>query len=73
MLVLMRKPGESIVIDAEIAVEVLEVVGNRVRIGIQAPGGVTILRDELLLGDAPDRYSDRRDSQSRSVASGFPG
>jgi carbon storage regulator CsrA len=31
---------------------VLEVQGNRVRIGIQAPQGVTILREELLTGRA---------------------
>jgi carbon storage regulator len=50
MLVLTRKAGERIVIDDNIVVEVLEVQGNRVRIGIQAPQGVTILRQELLLG-----------------------
>jgi len=48
MLVLTRKAGERIVIDDSIVVEVLEVQGNRVRIGIQAPQGVTILRQELL-------------------------
>jgi carbon storage regulator len=48
MLVLTRKAGERIVIDDSIVVEVLEVQGNRVRLGIQAPQGVTILREELL-------------------------
>lgn len=50
MLVLTRKAGERIMIDNSIVVEVLEVQGNRVRIGIQAPQGVTILRQELLVG-----------------------
>ena len=50
MLVLTRKAGERIVIADDVVVEVLEVQGNRVRIGIQAPHGVTILREELLLG-----------------------
>jgi carbon storage regulator len=50
MLVLTRKAGERTVIDNDIVVEVLEVQGNRVRIGIQAPPGVTILRQELLTG-----------------------
>jgi carbon storage regulator len=50
MLVLTRKVSERIVIDGSIVVEVLEVQGNRVRIGIQAPPGVTILRRELLTG-----------------------
>ena len=50
MLVLTRKAGERIVIADNVVVEVLEVQGNRVRIGIQAPQGVTILREELLTG-----------------------
>ncbi len=50
MLVLTRKAGERIVIDGSIVVEVLEIQGNRVRIGIQAPSGVTILRQELIVG-----------------------
>lgn len=52
MLVLTRKAGERIVIADDVVVEVLEVQGNRVRIGIQAPHGVTILREELLTGKA---------------------
>jgi carbon storage regulator len=49
MLVLTRKVGERIVIDNRIVVEVLQVKGNRVRLGIEAPAGATILRQELLL------------------------
>jgi carbon storage regulator len=48
MLVLTRKAGERILIADNIVVEVLEVQGNRVRIGIQAPSGITILRQELV-------------------------
>ncbi len=58
MLVLTRKVGERIVIDNNITVEVLEVNGNRVRIGIQAPDGVTILRKELLLRDTAGTRGD---------------
>jgi carbon storage regulator len=50
MLVLTRKAGERIFIDGSIVVEVLEVRGNRVRIGIQAPQDMTILRQELSRG-----------------------
>jgi len=48
MLVLSRRVGERIVIDNRIVIEVLSVKGNRVRLGVQSPPGVTILRDELL-------------------------
>jgi carbon storage regulator len=47
MLVLSRKPGEKVVLGNNITVTVLEVVGNRVRIGIEAPEDVRILRGEL--------------------------
>lgn len=48
MLVLSRRIGERIVIDNEIVVEILQIQGNRVRLGIQAPPGSSILREELL-------------------------
>ena len=48
MLVLTRKVGEKIVIDNNIVVEVLEVHGQRVRLGIAAPPEVAIAREELL-------------------------
>lgn len=46
MLVLSRKLGEKINIDGDIQVEVLEVCGHRVRLGISAPRDVRILRSE---------------------------
>jgi carbon storage regulator len=48
MLVLTRKVGERIVIGDGITVEVLSVKGNRIRLGIEAPPGVSIVREELL-------------------------
>lgn len=48
MLVLSRKPGEKLVIDGGITISVVEVIGRRVRIGIEAPVDVAILRSELV-------------------------
>lgn len=49
MLALARKCGEAIVIaEANIVITVLELHGDRVRIGIEAPPEVTIYRRELL-------------------------
>lgn len=48
MLVLTRKPGEKIVIGDNITVTVVEVNGNRVRLALDAPDDVHILRAELL-------------------------
>ena len=48
MLVLRRKVGESIILAGVITVSVLAVEGERVKIGINAPADVTIVREELL-------------------------
>ena len=47
MLVLSRKKSESIVIDGAIRITVLQVNGDVVRLGIEAPKEVSILRTEL--------------------------
>jgi carbon storage regulator len=47
MLVLSRKPGEQVYIGNHITITVVEIKGNRVRIGIDAPGDVSVLRAEL--------------------------
>ncbi len=48
MLVLSRKPGERIVVpDCELAVTVLAVDGNRVRLGISAPAQIAVYREEI--------------------------
>ncbi len=48
MLVLRRKVGESIVLAGVINISVLAVEGERVKIGINAPADITIVREELL-------------------------
>ena len=48
MLVLTRKIGERIVIDHNIVVEVLALPGQRVRLGIDAPPHVPVVREELI-------------------------
>ena len=47
MLVLTRKVQEQIRIGDEVTVTVLRVKGNKVRIGIEAPGHVRVVRGEL--------------------------
>nr|HET6903218.1 carbon storage regulator [Ktedonobacteraceae bacterium] len=48
MLVLRRKVGESIIVDGVISISVLAVEGERVKIGINAPPDIIIVREELL-------------------------
>jgi carbon storage regulator len=47
MLVLSRKIGESIIIDGNIRVTVVDLGSNKVRLGIDAPEGVRIDRAEI--------------------------
>jgi carbon storage regulator len=65
MLVLSRKVSQQILIGPDILVTVVRIEGNHVRLGIEAPPGVSILRDELVNGRdtvhsrKPDRVSRR--------------
>lgn len=47
MLVLSRRPGESITIGENIVVTVLSASGNQIRLGIRAPREVKVLREEI--------------------------
>jgi carbon storage regulator len=47
MLVLSRKPGEKLQVGDNITITVLGIQGRVMRIGIEAPGNVRILRGEL--------------------------
>jgi carbon storage regulator len=50
MLVLSRKPGEKILIGDKISITVVRIAPGVVRIGIDAPDGLPILREELTNG-----------------------
>jgi carbon storage regulator len=47
MLVLTRKPDQSIMLGPDIEITILEVRGEQVRVGIRAPRSVTIHRKEI--------------------------
>ncbi|WP_018249193.1 carbon storage regulator CsrA [Orenia marismortui] len=47
MLILTRKQDESIIINDEIEIKILEIDGNRVQLGIEAPKSVPIHRQEV--------------------------
>ena len=49
MLVLTRKSNQSIMIGDDIEVSVLSIMGEKVRIGIQAPRGIPVFRKEVYL------------------------
>jgi carbon storage regulator len=55
MLVLTRKSNQSIMIGDEIEVSVLAIMGEKVRIGIEAPRSVPVFRKEVYLEIQADR------------------
>jgi carbon storage regulator len=47
MLILTRKPGESLYIGDEIKITIVELKGNQIRVGIDAPSNFKIYREEI--------------------------
>ena len=58
MLILTRKPGERLIIGDDIAVTILSVKGNQVRVGVQAPASIAVHREEIY-----DRIQNERNGQ----------
>jgi len=60
MLVLTRKSNQSIMIGDDIEVTVLAIMGEKVRIGIQAPRDVPVFRKEVYLEIQQERSDDNK-------------
>lgn len=53
MLVLSRKPGEKILVGDNVTITIVRIGPNTVRLGIEAPREMNIVREELCSGAAP--------------------
>src|SRR5882757_6889471 len=74
MLVLSRKKNESIVINSDIVITVIEIRGDKVRLGIVAPKDVPVHREEVyeaILGAGTDRRKFGNKSVRAHVAAGW--
>ena len=60
MLVLTRKPQQSVMIGDDIEVTVIAVQGDKVRLGINAPADVPIFRMEIYMEIAREREREKR-------------
>lgn len=67
MLVLSRKKNESIVINDSISIVVVEIRGDKVRLGVEAPKDVTVHRKEVY--DAIKGFDLNHDSMSQGFVS----
>ena len=70
MLVLTRKQGEKILIGDDIVITVLDVRGDSIRLGVDAPRGISIQRAEILkaVGDANREANVAADRSDAAVA-----
>ncbi|MFA5633358.1 MAG: carbon storage regulator [Porticoccaceae bacterium] len=51
MLILTRREGETIVVDHDIRITVTRIKGGQVKLGIDAPEDVDIVREELIIDE----------------------
>ena len=68
MLVLTRKSNQSIMIGDEIEISVLSVMGDKVRIGIQAPRSVPVYRREVYVAIQREREDELVAAESELIA-----
>ena len=47
MLIITRRPGERIMLGDDIRIHIMEIVGNSVRVGVEAPRSVPVYREEI--------------------------
>ncbi len=69
MLVLTRKGNQSIMIGDDIEISVLAIMGEKVRIGIEAPRSVPVFRKEVWV----DIQRDRDEADSAAVSEALEG
>ena len=72
MLILTRRPGERVVIGDDILITVMGVSGHTVRLGIAAPEGVPIYREEIWLAVKEENRAAAA-ADPESLPSGSPG
>ncbi|MEA2251530.1 MAG: carbon storage regulator [Solirubrobacteraceae bacterium] len=66
MLVLTRKSNQSIMIGDDIEVSVLSIMGEKVRVGIQAPRDIPVFRKEVYLEIQQERAKAMASSDVRA-------
>ncbi len=69
MLILTRKPDQSIVIGDDIVIQILESRGNQIRVGVTAPREISVHRQEIyerIHGKLPEVLENRQTEDDES-------
>ena len=69
MLVLSRKKNESIVIDNDITIVVVEIRGDKVRLGVDAPKEIPVHRQEVFEAIKRNQQNGKEDAPNEAPAS----
>ena len=69
MLVISQKKGEKLHIGRDITVTVVDIKANKVRLGIEAPSELTILRDQLYASALCTKPRARARASARALTS----
>ena len=62
MLVLHRKKGESLIINDNIKITIVDISGEKVKIAVEAPKEIPILRSELVNAAEANKEASRREN-----------
>lgn len=71
MLILQRKASESLVINGNIHITIQEITADRVKIAIDAPREISIVRSELLEAASVNQEATKTDIANLSALSGI--
>jgi carbon storage regulator len=72
MLVIRRRPGESILLGADVEIQILDASASHVKLGIRAPRSVAVVRKEILLVGQQNRAaSELSDAEMQKLLSSF--
>lgn len=66
MLILTRRAGEAVIVGENVRIAVLDIRGNQVRLGVEAPRDVSVHREEVYQRIVAERSNDEAEKGNAS-------
>ncbi len=70
MLILTRRPGEAVIVGDNVRIAVLDIRGNQVRLGVEAPREVAVHREEVYRRIADEQQAVTGDEEEQDRRGG---